>query len=66
MVGDQGEELAVMVPVKRRKRLLWVLAMDRKYMFKYIHKNLRVNIITTEVGFLTYESDQFSKNRKEN
>ena len=55
--GDWEGESAVTELEKRRKRLLWVsyfILMDRKYVFKFIYKNPRINVITDEIKILTY------------
>lgn len=57
VAGDWEGELAVIELEKRRKRLLWVsyfILMDRKYVFKFIYKNPRINVITIEIKILTY------------
>ena len=57
VAGDWEGELAVIELENRRKRLLWVsyfILMDRKYVFKFIYKNPRINVITIEIKILTY------------
>lgn len=57
VAGDWEGELAVIELEKRRKRLLWVsyfILTDRKYVFKFIYKNPRINVITIEIKILTY------------
>lgn len=57
VAGDWEGEVAVIELEKRRKRLLWVsyfILMDRKYVFKFIYKNPRINVITIEIKILTY------------
>lgn len=57
VAGDWEGELTVIELEKRRKRLLWVsyfILMDRKYVFKFIYKNPRINVITIEIKILTY------------